>query len=626
MSGTTAGLKHALTPISINGLEIKNRVVRTAHGTHIGQGRVSDDLIAYHAARARGGVGLTVVEAASVHPTDEGTLRLHDDSCIADFRKLMAAVEGTGMRVFAQLNHLGHDGKVMPPYTQPWSASAVRSPGYGWLAHEMTLDEIEELIACFARVARWAREGGLHGIEVHAAHGYLLQQFMSPVTNHRTDRYGGSFENRLRLTTDVLHAVRKEVGYDFVVGLRTGADATEDGLQADDCADVVRAVVDAGLIDYVNVTYGSARRSHKIIGAMHEPMGYELPTSEVVSKATYLPTIVTGRFRTLAEIDKVIDDGMADMVAMTRAHIADPDIVVKTMQGRADEVRPCLACNQGCLGGFGLGRMACTMNADVGFERDRVGAYDRVALPRKVLVVGGGPSGLEAARVAALRGHRVTLCEADTEVGGNIRWSRLFHERATIGDSIDWLEADCQRRGVDIRVGTRVDDELIQAIKPDVIVIATGGAQPSDRGNYTSIDIARASTCPPGVRTAVIIDRFGAYEVLGVAEKLVRWGVDVEILTPHKMLAPRILYEGVIVPTVERLKQGPGRLSIRTEWDPASGRPDADAVIVIDRDAAPLGLSAGTIAGRELHHVGDAAQPGNLWAAIRTGNAVGREI
>jgi hypothetical protein len=385
-------------------------------------------------------------------------------------------------------------------------------------------------------------------------------------------------------------------------------------------------VVDAGLIDYVNVTYGSCRRSHKIIGAMHEPTGYELPTSEVVTKATFLPTIVTGRFRTLAEIDEVIDDGLADMVAMTRAHIADPEIVLKTMQGRADEVRPCLACNQGCLGGFGQGRLACTMNADVGFEAQRVGAYERALVSKRVLVVGGGAAGLEAARVAALRGHRVTLCEADTETGGNIRWSRLFHERATIGDGIDWLEADCVRRGVDIRLGTRVDDDIVRGIDPEVVVIATGGAQPADRGNYTSIDIARADSCPPGVRTAVIVDRFGAYEVLGTAEKLIRWGVDVTILTPHPMLAPKIMFEGVIVPTLERMRQGPGNLTVTTRWDEASGLPQADAVIVIDRVAAPLGLGAETLAGREVHHVGDAAQPGNLWAAVRTGNEVGRTI
>jgi hypothetical protein len=637
----TASLRFALDPITINGLTIKNRVVRTAHGTNIGQGRMNDDLIAYHAARARGGVGLTIVEAASVHPTDTGTLRLHDDSCVADFRRLMAAVEPTGMRVFAQLNHLGHDGAPMPPYDKPWSASAVKSPGYGWTAHEMTIDEIEEMVSCFARVARWAREGGLHGVEVHAAHGYLLQQFMSPVTNLRTDRYGGSFENRLRLTMEVLTAVRHAVGSDFVVGIRTGADATDEGLQPDDCADVVRAVVDAGLIDYVNVTYGSCRRPYKIIGAMHEPTGYELPTSEPVAKATDLPTIVTGRFRTLAEIDAVIADGLADMVGMTRAHIADPDIVVKTMAGRAHEVRPCLACNQGCLGGFALGRMACTVNADVGFEAERVDAYEPATQPRVVLVVGGGPSGMEAARVAALRGHRVILCEASDSLGGNIRWSRMFHERSPIGDSIDWLAAELVRRGVEVQLGTRIDADTATSLGVDVVVVATGGRAPDDAEatvgveagrSFTSIDVARMTEAPAGVRRVAVVDRFGAFEAIGVAERFVRWGADVELLTPHKTLGPRIMAEQVVTPAMNRMGAGPGRLNVRTSWEPSTAEPvRADAVVVIDRVATPL-LSASNAAAPgvpttpEIHVVGDAAEPGNLWAAIRTGNAVGRAI
>ena len=332
-------LEHVLSPIDINGVTLRNRVVRTAHGTNIGHGRVDDDLIAYHLARGRGGVGLSIVEAASVHRTDTGTLRLHDEGCIADFRRLMDAIRPTGMKMFSQLGHLGHDGVPMDADQQPWSASEVRSPGTGALARAMTVDEIEELTACFARVAGWVREGGVDGVEVHAPHGYLLQEFLSPVTNHRTDRYGGSFENRLRFTVEVVAAVRAAVGRDFVVGIRTGADATDEGVQAEDCADVVAALEATGLIDYVNVTFGSCRAPHKIIGAMHEPSGYELPTSEVVTKVASVPTLVTGRFRTLAEADEVIRTGLADLVGMTRAHIADPDIVRKT-HGRSSRRGP----------------------------------------------------------------------------------------------------------------------------------------------------------------------------------------------------------------------------------------------------------------------------------------------
>jgi 2,4-dienoyl-CoA reductase-like NADH-dependent reductase (Old Yellow Enzyme family) len=616
-----------LEPITIHGLTIKNRVVRTAHGTNIGNGRVDEHLIAYHAARARGGVGLSILEAASVHHTDTGTLRLHDDRCVDDFRRLMSVIEPTGMRMFAQLNHLGHDGVPMHEGDQPWSASAVRSPGYGWPARAMTVDDIEELIVCFARVAGWAREGGLHGVEVHAAHGYLLQQFQSPVTNHRDDRYGGSFENRLRLTLDVVRAVRAAVGPDFVVGLRTGSDATDAGLQPDDCADVVRAVVDTGLIDYVNVTYGSCHRPHKIIGAMHERAGYELPYSEVVTKATTLPTLVTGRFRTLEEADAVIESGVADLVGMTRAHIADPEIVVKTISGRTNEVRPCIACNQGCVGGLGLGRMACAVNADVGFEhvREVDKAYEPVTAARNVLVVGGGPAGLEAARVAALRSHRVTLLEADDELGGNMRWSRLFPERALIGESIDWLIAEIGRLGVEVQTGQRVDDATIETVAPDTVIIATGSSPEARDGEWTSTSVAQLTAPPTGVGSVNVLDAMGSYEAVAVAEKLTQWGIDVAIFTTQSMLAAKALRELVVVPAMERIGRLPGRLSVTTKWDGAdSSLPDADATVRIKRERPSWLPAHGS--DRDVFVVGDAATPGNLWDAIRTGNEAGRRV
>jgi len=602
---------------------IPNRVARTAHGTNIGQGRLNDDLIAYHLARARGGVGLSIVEAASVHRTDTGTLRLHDDTCVADFRHLMDAVRPTGMRVFAQLGHLGYEAVPMEPGQRPWSASEVRSPNYGVLAHAMTLDEIEELVACFARVATWAREGGLDGVEVHAAHGYLLQEFLSPVTNHRDDRYGGSFENRLRFTVEVLTAVRAAVGRDFVVGVRTGAEATDDGLQAEDCGEVVAVLERLSLIDYANVTFGSCRVPHKIIGAMHEPIGYELPTSEVVTKVATVPTLVTGRFRTLAEADDVIGAGLADLVGMTRAHIADPDIVRKTRGGRSREVRPCIACNQGCVGGLGLGRMACTVNADVGFELAHRDAYRRVARPRSVLVVGGGPAGLEAARVAALRGHHVVLCEADADLGGNMRYSRRFPHRATIGEIVDWLAAEAGRLGVDVRCSTVVDGAAAAALAPDAVVVATGARPTLAPGQLSSVDIAALGSAPPGVTTAVVVDRFGAYEAVGVSEMLVQWGIDVTVVTPHQMLGPRIVRELVLAPALARLGAGPGRFRLVTGADPSEPIPPADLVVVVDKEPAPLGLGPTTA---DVHVIGDAAEPGNLWAAMRSANAVARAL
>jgi NADPH-dependent 2,4-dienoyl-CoA reductase/sulfur reductase-like enzyme len=237
-----------------------------------------------------------------------------------------------------------------------------------------------------------------------------------------------------------------------------------------------------------------------------------------------------------------------------------------------------------------------------------------------VLVVGGGPAGTEAARVAAMRGHHVVLCEASDSLGGNMRWSRQFPTRAGIGDSIDWLAAAIGRLGVDVRLGTRVDDATIAAIAPDVVVVATGGQAPGRE--LTSTDVVWMGGPPAGAKTALVVDRLGGYEVLGVSELLTGWGIDVQVVTPLPALAQKVIAEQVITPARERIAALPGRWTVQTEWDESSPRPDADLVVVIDRVAAPIAVAG----ERETIVVGDAAEPGNLWAAIRTGNAAGRSI
>ncbi|MGI9624617.1 MAG: FAD-dependent oxidoreductase, partial [Acidimicrobiales bacterium] len=260
----------------MGGVTVNNRVVRTAHGTNIGQGRVNDDLIAYHEARAHGGVGLTILEAASVHWSDTGTLRIHDESAVADYRRLMNRIEPTGMRVFQQLGHLGLGGVPMDG-SPPWAPSEIAAPVPGPV-HAMTTDEIAEVTECWVSAARFCQDGGLDGVEIHMAHGFLLQEFLSTKTNHRTDEYGGDWDNRMRFTWEVVRGVRAAVGDDFVVGIRTGAEAIDDGLSEHDCAEVARELDSAGLIDYGNVSYGSVWRSHKIMGGMIESAGYELDT------------------------------------------------------------------------------------------------------------------------------------------------------------------------------------------------------------------------------------------------------------------------------------------------------------------------------------------------------------
>ncbi len=620
--------EHVLAPIEINRVGIKNRVVRTAHGTNIGRGRITDDLIAYHEARAAGGCGLTVLEAASVHPTDMGTLQLHDSSVIDDYRRLMDRLAPYGMAVFQQLGHLGYEG-VTADGGPPWSASARSGPSIGRPARAMTADDIAVLIDAFTAAARWCVEGGIDGVEVHIAHGYLLQQFMSSATNQRDDGYGGSWNNRIRLAREVVTAVRTAVGSGIAVGVRVGSEAVGDGgVTEHDCAELVKVLAGDDLIDYVNLTYGSCLRPHKIIGGMHEPPGYELEAAAPVVAAVDLPAIVTGRFRTLAEADRLIASGVANLVGLTRAQIADPELVAKSVSGRGAEVRPCIAGNDGCVGGLNRGRLSCAVNPTVGREEHRSYPIPS-ARPNRVVVIGGGPSGMEAARLAALRGHDVLLFEARPHLGGAVRQAQKLPTRELLGDICDWQERELARLGVDVRLGRVADVDSIRAVRPDAVIVATGA---------TGAELPEVGALPTRP-TAVVDDRFGGYEALGLAEWLATRGARVILTTPHRRVARRALLDLVVQPALERLKTldvkiitnvdidvvdvdigdidiGIGHTGVGDNDTGIGLRARADLILTVDKQ--PYDLLSGELidAGFEVRLIGDARNPGSILTAI----------
>ena len=574
-------LTHVHTPIRLGPVEVKNRVVRPAHQTYLPEaGNISERLVAYHEARAIGGVGMTVIETMGVHPTSPGTIWGFHPDLPNSYPRMMERLKRHGMTLFQQIWHGGP--QTMPlDGSPPWSASELAGPENPVPPMAMTKAMIDEVIEAFVTTARNCERWGADGVEVHGAHGYLIGQFLSPATNHRDDDYGGPLENRARLLMEVLEAVRANVSSTFAVGVRVSPDIIVNGLEAPELHRLAEMIEARGLVDVFHLSQGSYHALRKVVGGMHEPMGYELPTSLPIREGLKTPTIMVGRFRTLEEADALIRNGDCDMIAMNRATIAEPDLVRKSLAGEVERVRPCIGCNQGCLGRETGGGIGCAVNAGAGkellFGDARITATET---PKKVLVVGGGPAGLEAARVAALRGHKVTLVEAQPRLGGTLNLASMAPTRAGMRDITIWLEEEIFRLGVEVEFSTYVDADDIAGYGADAVILATG-AMPRLDGIQTSNPAEPIEGIhQPHVissnglfggerrelgRSAVVIDDVGHYEGVATADHLVAQGLSVTYVTRHRAFAYRA--DGFVMneAALERLSRGDFHYRTRTQ-------------------------------------------------------------
>lgn len=648
-----------LSPISIGRVEIKNRVARTAHATMLAAGGgITDALIAYHLARAEGGVGLTILEAAGVHPSSVLSLANLDDSIIDGYRRLTAAIAPTGMRLFQQLWHGGHI-YPQPDGSPPLSPSGLPGPIAVVGPRPMTLGEIDAVVDAYAAAARRAEQGGLDGVEIHAGHGYLLAQFLSPVLNRREDDYGGDFENRVRLLRRVLAAVRDAVSPGFAVGVRLSDSADRRILDMETVGRVAHRLQDDGLIDYVNMSYGDYYALHRQVGGMDVPTGFQIPHTAPPVADFRLPRLLNGRFRTLEEVEQVLRAGEADIVSMVRAHIADPDIVAKSVAGHPERVRPCIACNQGCIGRVATaGRLGCTVNTAAGDEARLSERLIRpAAMPRRVLVVGGGPAGMEAARVAALAGHKVVLAEASPALGGLMSVYRAAPRMGTIADIAAWLEDEVYRLGVEVRLSTYMDADDILAKAADSIILAIGAeaeaslrqvlfpAEPIAVAPGSQVIGSAELLANRGAdrgRSALVVDEVGHYEAIACAEFLLERGLAVTFATRHRMFAPQIEIALRTQSAMERL-HAKGDFTLRVCSRLVAVRPGvaeiapnygAQIELRPANTVVWVGIRSGQMAvaheleaqGASVTAIGDMVAARNLQTAIREGHLAARSI
>ena len=556
--------EHLFTPLDIGPIAVRNRIMQTAHVklfTH--NGIDSQRNLEYQVERAKGGAGLLITGNRLVHPTSTTGMPRFSWAFLKDAiesdRRMTDAVHEHGAAIFAQLNHFGlnatsdsaDDLRVL------WGPSAVKSPAYGEIPKAMEHEDIKEVIEWWARSAEISRDSGFDGTEVHLSHSYLLHQFLSPLYNKRDDEYGGSFDNRLRFAREVIQEVRNRTGEDWAIGIRVSlSDFIPGALDIEDAVRISRELEADGKIDFVNVTAGGYHNIHHAIQPSDEPDGYLVDlTAQVKASLDRLPVFTVGGIKDAALADEIIAHGKADMVAMTRAQIADPEFANKARQGRDDEIVHCIRGNQGCIGRVFKGlAINCTVNPAAGrearFGRGTLRGADSHA---RWVVVGGGPAGMKAADTLAKRGHAVLLLEQTAELGGQINLITKTPGR----DQFDWirrdLEVQMRKAGVDIRLGASGTPDSVQELEPDSVIVATG-AVPSRTGfssvnplvdelpGVTQDNVATVWDVLLGASTigerVVVLDDDGSRYAAGVTEVLLDQGKRVEVVSRWNALFP----------------------------------------------------------------------------------------
>lgn len=536
---------HLFEPLTLRRKEIRNRILSTGHQTNLGEGGApGDNLIAYHQARAKGGAGLIIVESARFHSTalSDAAIELNigEDSSIAGYRRLAAAVHAHGATIFGQLSHSGRVSRRLRGGLRDvaFAPSAVPDNRFHTMPRAMPLDLIEELVESCGVAAGRLATAGLDGVELVSSHGLLFAQFLCPRTNIRDDRYGGSLENRMRFLTECLAAVRARVGGDLTVGIRISAEEIEaDGLEAAEVIEVCKRLAASGAIDYVNTTLGSMAGpggSIHVVPPMEIKPGYVATKAATLRAAVGLPVFVAGRINQPQIAEEILAAGQADMCAMTRALITDPEMPNKAREGRLDDIRACIGCNQACIGHFHAGfGISCIQNPVSGREHS-LGVTPKAVRRRSVLVAGGGPAGMKAAVAAAERGHTVTLCEGGPRLGGQALLAQQLPMREEFGGLITNLQRELELAGVEIRLNTPVTCALVDAAAVDAVIVATGAVpyapviEGREEGHVVDAWQVLQGSVDTGSRV-LVADWRCDWVGMGVAERLARQGRHVRV-------------------------------------------------------------------------------------------------
>ena len=628
------------SPVALGSATAKNRLVMAPMVRNYARedGTATPRYRAHIASLARGGVGTLILEASYVQKDGRGfpeQLGIHHDGTVGPLRELVEAAHEHGALIGPQLYHAGRQTSSASTGTQPVAPSPIPDPLMGEVPRELTVDEIQGIVTAFGEAARRAEEAGCDFVEIHGAHGYLLTQFLSPFTNKRDDAYGGDFDRRLRLLLEVVAAAQQATSEDLPVLVRLSADEmVPGGLTLEETRRVARELEDAGVaaLDVSAGNYASYTRGY-MMAPMAREDGVLVDFADEVRQHSSLPVIGVGKVRTPELAEEVVSEGRADLVALGRSLLADPDWPRKAEAGQPDRIRHCIACNQGCVGRLFAGLdVWCTVNPACGFE-EALAAPAPIS-PGHVLVVGGGPAGMQAALTAADRGHRVMLCERDEQLGGQLHAAAATPLRDGWEELRAHLVAELEHRDVEVRLGTEITREMVGELDPDAVVLATGSEQV--RPSLPGIDDDRVITSRDlleGRRTAVspVIVAGGGCAGAQTAEQLAELGHEVTLveqlsgvatdapIDDRTLLLQRLEQAGVTLRTETTLMEvrsgqvvvedlhGAHELPAETVVLCLGARPVDDLADALERD------------GHRVSVVGDAKEPRKVTEAIQEG-------
>ena len=644
-------------PLKIGPREARNRILFGSHATNLARHNLlSPQHADYYAARAEGGAGMIVLEEHIVHSSDmpyESAVPGYLAGTAQAVAAVAERIHAHGALACVQLNHNGQQSTSVHHQQEMWAPSPVPDVASREVPKEMEQADIRAVIEGFTQVAHTVTQAGADGVELQIADSSLLRQFLSPLTNQRSDNYGGALENRLRFVQETLEGVDAAIGTDRVLGVRFCADelAPWAGLTPEQSLEIVRLLVASSRIDYVTVTMGSilSTQMFPFNASMHVPQGYAVHLAGAIKAVVDIPVFAAGRIMSASQAERILAEEQADGVEMIRALIADPNLPRLSQEGRAGRVRPCISCNQGCqVRGVMNVAISCSVNPDVVHAQAFPSEKPAIKNGQKVYIVGGGPAGLEAARTAALRGRVVVLYERDATLGGAVALAAKGPGRGELQLITDFLQSELEQLGVEVHTDVEVTAEMILAQHPHTVIIATGAIAGTGLLSIPGhdlphvIDIRRVLAGEPveGKRV-VVVDETDSHGALSVIEMLAVAGKNVEVVTEdfyvgrdlvatHDLVLwkQRVLPHSIIMmphTTVVRIE--PGRVIVVDRFVEGERELLADAVVLgtYERPAQELYMA---LKGQvpSLFRIGDCVAPRRIEQAILEGRQVGEQV